>query len=144
MPCGSITHSAAPVKHSALQLLNDNDNDNDTQRSQSNSRQRPGLASVSVGRHDPAKKKSVRTGVACAVGKVCNCTQLNDSVQYIGSRREMRVTHRRSWNELSEFNSKINRILGFRATQRRKPGNLENPRSQKKQLDIRRKYWQVP
>ena len=40
--------------------------------------------------HNSAKKESVRAGVAFAVGKVCTCTQLNDSVQYTGSRWEKR------------------------------------------------------
>ena len=62
-----------------------NDNDNDTQRRPSNSRQRPGLTGVSVGVITP-KKESVRAGTVCSVGKICTCTQLNDSVQYIGSR----------------------------------------------------------
>ena len=44
------------------------------------------LTQVSVGVMIPAKKESVRTGAGCTVGKVCSCTRLNDSVQYIGSR----------------------------------------------------------
>ena len=35
---------------------------------------------MSVGVINPARK-SVRARVACAVGKVCTCKQLNDSVQ---------------------------------------------------------------
>ena len=62
---------------------NDND-DNDTQRSPSNCRERSDLTGVSAGVTTP--RKSVGAGVTCAIGKVCTCTQVNDSAQYVESR----------------------------------------------------------
>ena len=44
-----------------------------------------GLA-LQAWRSQPREKESVRAGVACSVGKICICTRINDSVQYIGSR----------------------------------------------------------
>ena len=46
--------------------------------------------------------------MACAVGKVCTCTQLNDSVQYIEHKRKTRrdkINTGCCWNKFSEFKS---------------------------------------
>ena len=77
----------ATLENTAKQEKKDNDNDNDIlKKSPTNSRLEAWPCRRERRGHDPATRSLFKAGVACAVGKVGTCTQLNDSVQYIGSR----------------------------------------------------------
>ena len=67
--------------------------------------------------------------MACSVGKVCTCTQLNDSVQYIEHKRKTRRDKRNTgccWNKFSEFTS-LESSKGVRGIQE-EPGRQQESR----------------
>ena len=68
-----------------LNTQDDDDDDDDTQKKSVQQSLEAWRYRRECRGHNPTKK-SVRTGAACSGGKVCTCTRLNDSVQYIGSR----------------------------------------------------------
>ena len=85
----------------------DDDDDDDPQRSPSNSRQGPGLAGVSAGVITP-RKKSVKAGAACSVGKACTYTRLKMTVCSTSDRLEKHMGKRKTgccWYKFSEFKS---------------------------------------
>ena len=73
--------------------------------------------------HDPREKKSVKAGVACAVGKVCTCTLLM-TVCSSSDHKEKHVEGKKHKLLLVQILwIKVAGILGFCATQRRGHGD---------------------